>query len=130
VLFAQQLNFQQFVPFAIFGLFAAVAWWIMGFVAGGKPRTLERLDELKNPGARRRDANGRATKKADAMARMIERATPALAKPLAPKNEQAQGKLKLTLANAGFRGESAVSIFLGLKFLGLLGGLFIGGGTI
>jgi tight adherence protein C len=31
---------------------------------------------------------------------------------------------------AGFRGESAGSIFLGLKFTGLLVGLFLGGGTI
>ncbi len=130
MILAQSLNFEQFVPFAVFGLFAALAWWVMGLVATGKPRSLERLDELKNPGARRNDPNGAALKKADAMARMLEKATPALAKPLAPKDEQEQGKLKLKLANSGFRGESAVSIFLGLKFIGLLLGLFLGGGTI
>ena len=129
MILAQQLNFEQFTPFAVFGLFAAVAWWVMGLVASGKPRTLERLDELKNPRARR-DPNSAALKKADTMAKMLERATPALAKPLAPKDEQEQGKLKLKLACAGFRGEAAVSTFLGLKFAGLLLGLFLGGGTI
>jgi len=129
VILAQQLNFEQFTPFAVFGLFAAVAWWVMGLVASGKPRTLERLDELKNPRARR-DPNAAALKKADTMAKMLEKATPALAKPLAPKDEQEQGKLKLKLACAGFRGEAAVSTFLGLKFAGLLLGLFLGGGTI
>jgi tight adherence protein C len=130
VILAQQLSFEQFTPFAVFGLFAALAWWVMGLVATGKPRTLERLDELKNPRARRRDPNAAALTKADAMAKVLEKATPALARPLVPKGEQEQGKLKLKLASAGFRGESAVSIFLGLKFLGLLLGLFLGGGTI
>ena len=130
MILAQQLNFEQFIPFAVFGLFAALAWWVMGLVATGKPRSLERLDELKNPRARRNDPNATALKKADAMARMLEKATPALAKPLAPKDEQEQGKLKLKLASAGFRGESALSVFLGLKFAGLLLGLSLGGGTI
>ena len=130
MILAQQLNFEQFIPFAVFGLFAALAWWVMGLVAAGKPRSLERLDELKNPRARRRDPDGAVLKKADAMARVLERATPALARPLTPRNEQEKGKLKQKLAIAGFRGESAVSIFLGLKFIGLLLGLFLGGGTI
>ena len=130
MILAQQLSFEQFVPFAVFGLFAAMAWWVMGLVATAKPRTLERLDELKNPQARRNRAGGSATKKADTMAKMLEKATPALARPLVPKDEQEQGKLKLKLTTAGFRGESAVSIFLGLKFAGLLLGLFLGGGTI
>jgi tight adherence protein C len=34
------------------------------------------------------------------------------------------------MANAGFRSEGAGSIFLGLKFVGLLGALFIGGGAV
>jgi tight adherence protein C len=128
MILAQLINFEQVLPFALFGMFAAMAWWAMGLVATGKPRTLERLDELKNPGARR--ANSVSVKKADAMARMLERATPALAKPLAPKDEKELGKLKTKLANAGFRSESAGSIFLGLKFVGLMVGLFLGGGTI
>ena len=55
---------------------------------------------------------------------------PALAKPLQPKTEPELGKLKTKLANAGFRSETAGSIFLGLKFAGLLAGLFLGGGTV
>ena len=34
------------------------------------------------------------------------------------------------MANAGFRGEGAVAVFLGLKFVGLMAGLFLGGGTV
>ena len=42
-----------------------------------------------------------------------------------PKNEVELGKLRLELLNAGFRGEQAVLIFCGLKFLCLLAGLGI-----
>jgi tight adherence protein C len=61
---------------------------------------------------------------------VLEKATPALAKALQPKNESDVGRLKTKLANAGFRSEGASVVFLGLKFGGLLAGFFFGGGTI
>ncbi len=123
------LNLESLLPLALFGTFAAVAWWVLELVATGKPRALERLDELKNPHKRRTESAG-ALKKQDTMTRVLEKATPALAKPLQPKNEAEISKLKMKLANAGFRSETAGSIFLGLKFGGLVLGLFLGGGTI
>ena len=69
-------------------------------------------------------------KKSDPVTKMLEMATPAFAKPLQPKTELELGKLKSKLSYAGFRGESAGSIFLGLKFAGLMAGLFLGGGTL
>jgi len=130
VIFADLINFEDLLPFAMFGMFAAAAWWMLEWIATGKPRAVERLDELKNPRARRREAEVSALKKSDAMTKVLERATPALAKPLEPKSEIERSKLKTKLANAGFRSESAGSIFLGLKFVGLLIGLFLGAGTI
>jgi len=56
----------------------------------------------------------------------LEKATPALAKPLEPKSEIEKSKLKQRLAEAGFLGDSAVQVYLGLKFAGLIGGLAIG----
>ena len=64
------------------------------------------------------------------MTKMLEMATPALAKPLQPKSEAEQGKLKTKLANAGFRSEGAGAVFLGLKLVGLVVALFLGGGTV
>jgi tight adherence protein C len=124
------IDFGKLLPLALFGTFAALAWWFLDFIATGKPRTLERLDELKEPRKRRNIAGESALKQSDAMTKMLAKATPALAKPLQPKNEAEQSKLKNKLAYAGFRGEAASSIFLGLKFAALLGGLFLGGGTI
>ncbi len=44
-----------------------------------------------------------------------------------PKNEAELGKAKQLMLNAGFRGERAVSVFYGVKTLGLILGLLIGG---
>jgi tight adherence protein C len=126
VLFANLLDLEKLLPLAIFGLFAVVAWWLLGVVAGRRTRADERLEVFSNP-TKRRDEKG---KNKGAMSGMIERATPALAKPLQPKSERDIGKLKLKLCIAGFRGEAAPSLFLGLKFIGLVIGLFLCGGPM
>ena len=41
------------VPLAVFGAFAALAWWILERMAAGNPRAIERLEELKSPHSRR-----------------------------------------------------------------------------
>ncbi len=122
-------DFQTLMPLALFGTFAALAWWALDYMATGKPRAVERLDELKEPRKRRNLPTESALKKSDAMTKMLEKASPALARPLRPKNAAELGKLKAKLSYAGFRGESAGSIFLGLKFAGLVAGLILGGGT-
>ena len=120
------LNFEELSPFAIFGLFAVGAWWVLDMLASGKSRAQERLDELKNPQLRRRE-DGAPVKKSDAMAKAFEKASPALASPLQPKNELEVSKIRSKLAHAGFRSESAGQRLLGLKFVGLMVGLVIGG---
>jgi tight adherence protein C len=130
MLFARLINFESLVPFAVFGMFAAGAWWLMEMLASRKGRALERLEEFKNPGQRRRrEDEGGLVKKPAPMTRVLAAASPALAKPLAPKNELEANKLKTRLTNAGFRSEAAPSVFLGLKFIGLLVGLFSSGVT-
>ncbi len=124
------ISFEQFLPIALFGLFAAAAWWVLGLVAANKPRALERLAELKNPRARRTPQTDAVLKRSDPMTKVLERASPALAAPLQPKSAAEQSKLKTKLANAGFRSEGAVAVFLGLKLVGLLAALFLGGGTV
>ncbi len=121
------LTAESFVPFAIFGLFAAAAWWLLEYFAADKSRTAERLDELKDPSLRRRNQD-LGSKKADAVSRVLEKASQA-AKPLAPKNEYEANKVKARLASAGFRGDAHASAFLGLKFVLLSIGFVVTGGT-
>jgi tight adherence protein C len=130
-MFAEGLvSFESLVPLALFGAFAAVAWWALDLMTTGKPRAMERLEELADPRKRRTPSAETALKKSDALTRVLEKASPSFAKPLQPKSEAEYGRLKAKLASAGFRDESASSIFLGLKFAGLVAGLFLGGGTI
>jgi tight adherence protein C len=130
-MFAEGLiSFEGLLPLALFGTFAVLAWWGLDLLTAGKPRAMERLEELADPRKRRSATVDSALKKSDALTRVLEKASPSLAKPLQPKNEAEVGKLKTKLSNAGFRGEAAGSIFLGLKFAGLVAGLFLGGGII
>lgn len=122
------LDFIYLLPVAAFGAIAAAAWAALDYFSAAKPRTEQRLDEMRDPTIRRRKEDDR-NKKTDAMTKVLESATPALASPLRPKNEAEASKLKLKLAHAGFRSEGAQTIFLGLKIIGLIVGLVLGGGS-
>jgi tight adherence protein C len=132
VLLGELLSTEMLVSLAVFGMFAAGAWWLLEYLSRNTDRAIERLDELKDPALRRRKAEevAKLVKKQDAMTRVLQKATPALAKPLQPKNELEASRLKAKLAIAGFRGETAASIFLGMKFAGLMGGLLLSGITL
>jgi tight adherence protein C len=123
------IPFVKLIPFAIFGLFAVAAWLVLEALGARKPRAQERLDELKNPQLRSRGSeDGTPVKKSATVTRMLEKASP-MARPLQPKNELDASKIKSRLAQAGFRTESVVTIFLAMKFIGLIVGLSISGGT-
>ena len=64
------------------------------------------------------------------MSKMLEKATPALSKPMQSNDEEEIGKTKDKLMQAGFRGENAVQMFNALRMLGLFGGFFLGGGAV
>jgi tight adherence protein C len=115
-----------------FFLFSACAWLIMDWFTNRRPRAEQRLDEFNDPNLRRKKELESAGKlsRSEAMTKVLAKASPALAKPLQPKNEMDAGKLKLKLAQAGFRSEAAPSMFLGMKFIGLVVGLFLGGGAM
>ena len=125
----EYFSMAKLLPFAVFGVVALAVWIVIELIGGRKNRASERLDELRNPNSRRREEVGKG-KKGDAMARMFEMATPAFAKPLKPKNEFEANKLKSKLSAAGFRNDSASSVFLGFKFIGLVVGFAIFGTTM
>lgn len=114
------------LPIAAFGGVAAFVWLALDVVTKEKSRAEQRLAEMRDPRLRRdREDLGR---RGDAMSRVLEKATPALAAPLTPKTETEAGKLKQRLSAAGFRGEGSTNLFLGLKFMGLLIGAVSAGG--
>lgn len=127
-MFIAYFDLASILPFALFGAFAALAWVVMERIATPRPRAEQRLEEFRDPSLRKRkdaEANGAAT-----MTKVLEAAAPALSKPLQPKSEFETNKLKQKLAHAGFRSESAMPLFLGFKFVGMITGAFLGGGMI
>ncbi|MGC4006471.1 MAG: type II secretion system F family protein [Pirellulales bacterium] len=123
-LFADLINFDALLPFALFGGFAVVAFLVLEKALGKPSRATDRLDEIRDPQIRRK-RNG----KKDALSMVIERAN-SLSAPLQPKTELETNNLKLRLGMAGFRQEHAMSTFLGLKFAGMIAGLFLAGGPM
>lgn len=56
---------------------------------------------------------------------LIQKAAPALAKPLESSDEKEQSDLRIKLLNAGWRNENATTLYLGVKFACLLFGLMV-----
>ena len=126
----ENIDLTQFVPYALFVFAAVVAWLILQFVLNrGNVRAEERLDELQNPN-RRRKAESVSKGKGDSVTNMLEKASPALAKPLQPKDEEQAGKLKTRLSVAGFRRQGASTVFLGMKVACSIAGFMLGGGPL
>jgi tight adherence protein C len=115
---------------AIFGATAAGAWWFLDFMGGRKPRAEERLKEIREPNTRKLDLLREKKGKSSAMAKVLEKASPALAKPLQPKTSEEVSKTRLKLNQAGFRGENAPELFWSLKMIGLAVGFVLGGGAM
>lgn len=122
-------SFISLLPFAAGGMIAVIAWAMMDWYSSRQTRSEVRLDELSDPTARTRRDDGREGGQS-AMTKVLEAASPALASPLKPKSEKEASKLNEKLAHAGFRAESAQTIFLGMKFTGLVFGLMLGGGSL
>ncbi len=133
LLFASLISTPLLVKLAIFGAVAAGAWVLLELFASGKPRAEQRLEEFRDPARRRgdgRDGSRGVTRRADGMTRLLEKASPSLSKHLQPTNEADVGKLRSKLNYAGFRGETAPSIFLGLKAICIVTAFLATGGTM
>jgi len=122
------IHIQFLLPFALFGGVAAVVLIALEYMASGRPRAEERLNVLCEL-RRRKNGSLDNPKKEKTVARVLKQATPNFAKPLQPKDAEEEGKLRDRLNYAGFRSENAVSVLLGLKVIGLIVGLILGGGT-
>lgn len=116
------------IAISVFGLFAAGIYFLADMLMKDKSRAEDRLDGLKDPYPRG-GRSGEKGSKGTALGKVLEKATPSLAKPLQPTNQKDALKLKDKLSHAGFRSEAAPTTFLGLKFAGLILGLVLGGGT-
>jgi tight adherence protein C len=130
ILAAAIISMQLLTKCAIFFGVVCVAWFLMDMLSSKRPRAEARLDDIRDPSRRRSEMARGVTKKSVGFGKLLERAAPRMAKSLQPKSEADVGKLRAKLNYAGFRGETAPSIFLGFKVFCLAIGFLAGGGTM
>ena len=100
MLLASALSTNLVIPIASFIAIGAATWLILSFFTSDDDRAGRRLGELSDP--RKRGANDRETKKGEAIARVLQKASPTLAKPLTPTTEAEMGQVASESCRSGF----------------------------
>lgn len=117
------VDLKDVLPFMAFGAMFAGIWLLVTLLSSRNSRAEERLSKLGRSGSMMdleisasKAAGGSVDRK---MQSIIDKAM-AFAKPMMPKTELEQSKLKQELAMAGFRSENASKIFMGIRTLSLV----------
>jgi tight adherence protein C len=116
VLFAE-IDFTFLIPLAVFVGFVGAVWAVLSTISNRNSRAQERLARLSRPQSLA-DIDEKMPKK-ERFQGVMDTAK-ALSGPLMPGTELEQSALKIKLANAGFRSDSAVAVYLGMRFASLL----------
>lgn len=129
MLIALSLSPQLLIPIVTFIGIVAVVWMVLESMTGEKARAEQRLEELRDPKRKGGRLDDRDQKKSEAITRVLQKASPALAKPLTPMDENQMGKLRQDLVEAGFRSEQAPTTYLAIRTICAGAFLFLAGGT-
>jgi tight adherence protein C len=107
------VGFAEVIPLLVFiGLVCAI-FAVLTMISNRNSRASDRLSRISRP-ASLADLEDSKNKK-ERFTGMVETAK-AMAQPLMPKTELEQSELRMKLAHAGFRSESAVAVYLGIRF--------------
>jgi tight adherence protein C len=109
------VGLSDIIPFLVFGVFVFGIWSVLSVISQRNSRAQERLARLSRP-ASLVDIDTQQTATKDAHLQGLVDTARALSKPLMPQTELEQSALKIRLANAGFRSDSAMAVYLGLRF--------------
>lgn len=120
------MSWETLVPFAVFLTITLGVWGVLTTMADRRPSTAEeRLKRVLDPMTPQRDRKLQEQQQQAKFQAKVSEAASKLGKSLRPTNEVELGKIRLTLLNAGFRGEQAVMAYYGWKLVGLLVALAI-----
>ena len=111
------IGMSELVPLLVGAAFIAAVFSVLSVISNRNSRASERLDRLSRPASLAELDDPRLKK--ERFQGVMETAK-ALARPLMPQTEIEQSKIKMTLAHAGFRSDSAVAIYLGIRFTSLV----------
>jgi tight adherence protein C len=113
------IQLTDIIPFLVFGGFVFAVWSVLAMISQRNSRAQERLARLSRPASLVDIDTQQSVEKTERMKGMVETAKK-LSRPLMPQTELEQSAMKVTLANAGFRSDSALAVYLGLRFASLL----------
>jgi tight adherence protein C len=116
------VGIQELIPLMVFAGLVAGLFALLSLISNRNSRAQERLERLSRPTSLA-DIDD-PTQKKERFQGVVETAK-ALSTPLMPQTELEQSELKVRLANAGFRSDSAVAVYLGLRFAVLIGFLLV-----
>src|SRR5258708_4288875 len=94
-------------------------WAVLSMISQRNSKATDRLARLSRP-ASLADMEDPAQLQKQERFQGLKQTAKALSAPLMPQTELEQNALKVRLANAGFRSDSASSIYLGLRFGSLM----------
>ncbi len=112
------LTAQQVLPFLVFGAIVFGIFWVLSVLSTRNSRAQDRLERISRP-ASLAEIEDPKLQKAERFKGVMETAK-VFSAPLMPQSELEQSELKVKLANAGFRSESASSVYLGIRFAVLI----------
>jgi tight adherence protein C len=116
------VGFQEIIPLLVFAGFVAALFAVLTMLSNRNSRAQERLERISRPASLAEIEDPKAKK--DRFQGMMETAK-ALSGPLMPQTELEQSEMKIKLANAGFRSDSAVAVYLGIRFASFIGFLLL-----
>ncbi len=111
------VGIQELIPLMVFAGLVAGIFALLSMLSNRNSRAQERLAQLSRPQSLA-DIDEKMPKK-ERFQGVMETAK-ALSGPLMPGTELEQSALKTKLANAGFRSDSAVAVYLGMRFASLV----------
>jgi tight adherence protein C len=117
------VGIQELIPLMVFGGLVAGIFALLSMISNRNSRAQERLERISRPASLAEIEDPKLKK--ERFQGVMETAK-ALSGPLMPQTELEQSQLKIRLANAGFRSDSAVAVYLGLRFAVLVGFLLLG----
>jgi tight adherence protein C len=113
------VGLSDIIPFLVFGVFIFGVWSLLSVISQRNSRAQDRLARLSRPASLIDIDTQQSVSKEPRMQGIMDTAR-ALSKPLMPQTELEQSALKIRLANAGFRSDSAMAVYLGLRFASTL----------
>jgi tight adherence protein C len=105
-------------PLVVFGAIVAGTWWALSMISQRNSQAEERLERIGRPKSLA-EIEVAAQQKQNRFGGLKD-AMSTLGSAMEPQNELEKNSLKLKLANAGFRSESAPAIYQGIRVASLL----------